>query len=79
MSKTWDVQRDHVSLIRDALGCLTRGGKIYFSNNLRSFKLDTEALQDMGFAVEDITAATIPEDYIRNPKIHHCWILTLEK
>jgi 23S rRNA (guanine2445-N2)-methyltransferase / 23S rRNA (guanine2069-N7)-methyltransferase len=33
----------------------------------------------MGFAVEDITAATIPEDYIRNPKIHHCWILTLEK
>ena len=79
MSKTWDVQRDHVSLIRDALGCLTRGGKIYFSNNLRNFKLDTEALQDMGFAVEDITAATIPEDYIRNPKIHHCWILTLEK
>ncbi len=79
MSGTWDVQRDHVGLIRDALGCLTRGGKIYFSNNLRSFKLDYEAVTAMGFQVEDISKETIPVDYLRNQKIHHCWILTLDK
>ncbi len=79
MSQTWDVQRDHVSLIRDALGCLVNGGKIYFSNNLRSFKLDHESLNEMGFVIEDITAATIPEDFARNSKIHHCWILTLNR
>ncbi|MFQ3250619.1 bifunctional 23S rRNA (guanine(2069)-N(7))-methyltransferase RlmK/23S rRNA (guanine(2445)-N(2))-methyltransferase RlmL [Glaciecola sp.] len=77
MDDTWDVQRDHVSLLSDAKECLNPGGKIFFSNNLRQFKLDLDAVQALGFNIEDITQKSIPEDFKRNPKIHKCWILSL--
>jgi 23S rRNA (guanine2445-N2)-methyltransferase / 23S rRNA (guanine2069-N7)-methyltransferase len=47
---------------------------LYFSNNLRSFKLDEEALS--GYQIEDISKATIDQDYSRNQKIHQCWRIT---
>ncbi len=75
MSDTWDVQRDHVTLLRNALKCLNPGGEIIFSNNLRQFKMDITALQELGLTVENISAKTLPEDYKRNPKIHNCWLL----
>jgi 23S rRNA (guanine2445-N2)-methyltransferase / 23S rRNA (guanine2069-N7)-methyltransferase len=56
---------------------LKPGGKIFFSNNLRQFKLDQTAVEALGFKVEDITQKTIPEDFKRNQKIHKCWILSL--
>lgn len=76
MSGTWDVQRDHVSLIRCAVESLQPNGIIYFSNNLRSFKLADADLSDMGLTIENISAQTLPEDFQRNPKIHQCWRLT---
>lgn len=78
MQSTWDVQRDHVDLLLMAKNCLTPGGKIIFSNNFRQFKLSTQELEDAGFAIENISAKTLPEDFKRNPKIHQCWILTGE-
>lgn len=77
MENTWDVQRDHVALLSDAKKRLAKNGKIYFSNNLRSFKLDHSALEDLGFSIENIGPATIDEDFKRHPKIHHCWILSV--
>lgn len=77
MDDTWDVQRDHVSLLSDARGCLQDKGKIFFSTNLRQFKLDTDAVAALGFTIEDITQKSIPEDFKRNQKIHKCWILSL--
>ena len=71
MTGTFDVQRDHVALLRQALGLLAEGGVLLFSNNLRRFKLDREALADL--EIEDITAATIPKDFARNQRIHNCW------
>jgi 23S rRNA (guanine2445-N2)-methyltransferase / 23S rRNA (guanine2069-N7)-methyltransferase len=45
---------------------------LYFSNNFRRFRLDEAAVR--GFAtVEDISAATIPQDFARNPRIHRAW------
>jgi 23S rRNA (guanine2445-N2)-methyltransferase / 23S rRNA (guanine2069-N7)-methyltransferase len=76
MDNTWDVQRDHIALIKDALDCLQSGGFIYFSNNLRKFKLDQSALEELGVSAVDLGAKTLPEDFSRNPKIHHCWELT---
>ncbi|MEM0911836.1 MAG: bifunctional 23S rRNA (guanine(2069)-N(7))-methyltransferase RlmK/23S rRNA (guanine(2445)-N(2))-methyltransferase RlmL, partial [Pseudomonadota bacterium] len=76
MADTWDVQRDHVSLLQDVKALLRPNGEIFFSNNLRGFSLDEKALQSLGFSIEDITAKTIPEDFARSPKIHRCWILT---
>ncbi|MCV2884152.1 bifunctional 23S rRNA (guanine(2069)-N(7))-methyltransferase RlmK/23S rRNA (guanine(2445)-N(2))-methyltransferase RlmL [Aestuariibacter sp. AA17] len=75
MDTTWDVQRDHVSLLSDAINALNPGGIIMFSNNLRQFKLDIDALTSLGVSISDITKETIPEDFQRNQKIHHCWIL----
>lgn len=71
MSGTLDIQRDHVELIRATSALLEPDGTLIFSNNLRRFRMDHEALP--GFSVEDISAATLPRDFARNPRIHNCW------
>jgi 23S rRNA (guanine2445-N2)-methyltransferase / 23S rRNA (guanine2069-N7)-methyltransferase len=74
MQDSFDVQRDHAQLLASSLGCLRAGGVLYFSNNLRSFKLDP-GLQEI-CNIEDISASTIDFDFRRNPRIHHCWRVT---
>ncbi len=71
MDEAFDIQKDHVQLINNAVALLSPGGVLYFSTNFRRFKIDNQALSDL--IVEDISAATIPEDFARNPKIHYCW------
>jgi 23S rRNA (guanine2445-N2)-methyltransferase / 23S rRNA (guanine2069-N7)-methyltransferase len=71
MTGTFDVQRDHVSLITAALRLLEPDGILIFSNNLRRFRIDREALA--GLLVEDISRETLPPDFERNPRIHNCW------
>lgn len=73
MEDVLDVQRDHVNMIHHAMRALAEGGTLIFSNNLRSFKLDSEALS--AYRVTDISAKTIDEDFKRNPKIHQCWTI----
>lgn len=75
MHASWDVQRDHAELLIGVSRLLTRDGVCVFSCNLRSFKPDTEKLSKAGVEIEDITAQTIPEDFARNPKIHHCYLV----
>lgn len=74
MRASFDVQRDHPILLRAALARLRDGGVLYFSNNLRSFKLDP-ALAEI-CRPENISAATIDFDFRRKPHIHHCWRIT---
>ncbi len=71
MQGVFDVQRDHVALIKRCMELLTPNGVLYFSNNLRSFKLDGEGLGR--FRIVDITPQTIDTDFKKNPKIHYCW------
>jgi 23S rRNA (guanine2445-N2)-methyltransferase / 23S rRNA (guanine2069-N7)-methyltransferase len=78
MDTTWDVQRDHLTLLSNAVKCLRPGGEIMFSNNLRQFKLDEEGVSKLGLRIQNITQKTLPEDFKRNPKIHGCWVLTLD-
>ena len=73
MEEILDVQRDHVSMINHAMRALSETGTLIFSNNLRSFKLDTDALS--AYTIQDITAKTLDEDFKRNPKIHQCWLI----
>jgi len=73
MDGTFDVQRDHVSLIRNAMALLDKGGLLVFSNNFRRFKLDEAALADLH--IEEISSRTLPRDFARNPHIHRCWLL----
>lgn len=77
MDRTWDVQRDHVEIISMVRNRLNPGGTLLFSNNLRNFKLDNDAIEKMGFGIKDIKNQTLPEDFQRNSKIHHCWKLSL--
>ncbi len=73
MEGVFDVQRDHVALVDLAMARLATGGTLYFSNNFRKFVLDA-SLMDR-YAVEEITASTLDEDFRRNPRIHRAWKL----
>ena len=50
---------------------------LYFSNNLRTFKLDKDELSR--FDIEDISAETIDKDFARNAKIHQCFRIKEKK
>jgi len=52
---------------------LTKQGSLIFSTNRRDFKMDEAALS--GLTVKDISHATLPKDFERNPKIHYCWMI----
>ncbi len=71
MEGSFDVQRDHVTFIRQAVALLAPGGTLLFSTNYRRFKLDATALADL--QVADISRAMLPEDFARNPRIHQVW------
>lgn len=70
----FDVQEDHVELVVLCMRLLAPGGVLYFSNNFRKFKLDTDALAR--FRIEDISPSTIGFDFARDPGIHKCWRIT---
>ncbi|MBU2644426.1 bifunctional 23S rRNA (guanine(2069)-N(7))-methyltransferase RlmK/23S rRNA (guanine(2445)-N(2))-methyltransferase RlmL [bacterium] len=70
----FDVQRDHPFLIRLTARCLSRGGTLIFSNNLRGFKLDEQI--PVTYQVKDISLETLPPDFQRRPNIHHCWMIS---
>ena len=73
-AQDFDVQGEHVRLLRAAVARLAPGGVLYFSNNFRRFRLDADAIA--GFAAcEDISAQTIPPDFARDARIHRCWRL----
>lgn len=68
---TFDVQRDHISLLKRAMNRLSTGGTLYFSNNYRGFELDEEI--EAMFDITEITQDTIGPDFKRNQKIHRAW------
>jgi 23S rRNA (guanine2445-N2)-methyltransferase / 23S rRNA (guanine2069-N7)-methyltransferase len=76
MEGVLDVQRDHVGMIRRSLKLLRPSGRLVFSTNYTRFKLDAEALADVG--VEDISAQTIPRDFERHARIHRCFSVTFK-
>ncbi len=70
----FDVQAEHVRLLRAAVARLDEGGVLYFSNNFRRFRLDEAAIAQFSRCV-DISAQTIPPDFERDARIHRCWRL----
>lgn len=67
----FDVQKDHVALIRLAMKRLEKDGLLIFSTNFRRFKLDSEKLSP--FHLKEITDETLPFDFKRSGTIHRCW------
>ncbi len=70
------VQEHHGDLIRRIMKRLEPGGVLYFSCNYRRFELE-ESLRRW-YAVEDLTAWSLPEDFRRNGAIHHCYAIRHE-
>ncbi|RNF81723.1 bifunctional 23S rRNA (guanine(2069)-N(7))-methyltransferase RlmK/23S rRNA (guanine(2445)-N(2))-methyltransferase RlmL [Montanilutibacter psychrotolerans] len=70
----FDVQGEHVRLLRAAVARLARDGVLYFSNNFRRFRMDDAAIAGFAECVE-ISAQTVPPDFARDQRIHRCWRL----
>ena len=68
---TFDVQRDHRLLIEKAVAHLAQDGLLIFSTNFRRFQMD-ESIEKY-YAIRNISRDSIPLDFARNSRIHHCW------
>lgn len=78
---TLDINRDWPSLVAKCINILNPKGVLYFSTNSKRLVFEESLLpkDSQGNAlckVEDITEATIPQDY-RNQKIHRAWKISL--
>ena len=71
MEGVLDVARDHPQLIDACMRLLARAGLLVFSTNAQRFKLAPELTGR--YSVVDVSAATLPEDFVRNPRIHRCY------
>lgn len=76
MEGVLDTQRDHVDMLAQLKPLLVPQGMVIFSTNKERFKLDEAALKAQGWAIEDKTQQSIPEDFKRQKNIHYCWYLT---
>ena len=71
MQGVLDLQRDHAELIGHCMRRLEAGGSLVFSCNAQRFRLDESVGQR--WHVRDLSAATLPFDFARNPRIHRCF------
>lgn len=70
----FDIQAQHVPLLRRALAVLAPGGLLLFSSNFRRFRLDEAALSELA-EVREISEQTLDPDFSRNQRIHRAWEL----
>jgi 23S rRNA (cytosine1962-C5)-methyltransferase len=72
----FDILRDHPALLAAVVAVMRTGATIFFSTNHQNFALCMDQLHVADVA--EITAATIPEDFVSKRKtIHRCWKITV--
>ncbi|MGH8149884.1 MAG: class I SAM-dependent methyltransferase [Steroidobacteraceae bacterium] len=71
MQGVLDVERDHPELLDACARLLAPGGAILFSTNAQRFELEESVSRR--YEVRDLSAATLPLDFERNPRIHRCF------
>ena len=71
MQGVLDIGRDHPELIDACARLLAPGGLIVFSTNAQRFRLDAGLSER--YDIRDISAATLPLDFARSPRIHRCY------
>ena len=77
MQGVLDIERDHAALIDAAALLLAPGGLLLFASNAQRFRLDPAL--SARYEVRDISAATLPQDFARNPRIHRCFEMRLQQ
>jgi 23S rRNA (guanine2445-N2)-methyltransferase / 23S rRNA (guanine2069-N7)-methyltransferase len=75
MEGVLDIERDHPALIDAAARLLAPDGLLVFATNAQRFRLD-ERLSER-HDIRDVSAATLPKDFERNPRIHRCYEVRL--
>ncbi|GAC1694641.1 MAG: bifunctional 23S rRNA (guanine(2069)-N(7))-methyltransferase RlmK/23S rRNA (guanine(2445)-N(2))-methyltransferase RlmL [Steroidobacteraceae bacterium] len=71
MAGVLDIERDHPELIAACVQLLAPAGLLVFSTNAQRFRLG-ETLGER-YEIRDVSAATLPRDFERNPRIHKCF------
>ncbi len=71
MQGVLDIERDHPALIAACMRLLAPRGLLVFSTNAQRFRLDPALAAR--YAILDTSAATLPRDFERNPRIHRCF------
>ena len=72
--RDFDVQRDHVDLIRACARLLASDGVLLFSNHFRKFKMNVDAMPEL--RLDNISKKTLPVDFQRDPRFHNSWRIT---
>ncbi|MFA6890993.1 MAG: bifunctional 23S rRNA (guanine(2069)-N(7))-methyltransferase RlmK/23S rRNA (guanine(2445)-N(2))-methyltransferase RlmL [Sphaerochaetaceae bacterium] len=70
---SFDIQRDHIDLIKACMMHLDQNGVLIFSTNYRRFKMAPFLYED--WDIQDITPETIGDDFARDPRIHSCFLI----
>jgi 23S rRNA (guanine2445-N2)-methyltransferase / 23S rRNA (guanine2069-N7)-methyltransferase len=68
MEDVLDIERDHPELIDACARLLAPAGLLVFSTNAQRFRLQAKLLER--YQIRDVSAATLPKDFERNPRIH---------
>jgi len=71
MQGVLDIERDHPELIDACARLLAPEGLLIFSTNAQRFRLQEGLLER--YQIRDLSAATLPRDFERNPRIHRCF------
>lgn len=72
MDKHFDIQTEHVALLKQALSMLRPGGKLLFSNNFKRFKMEFSAPE--GYRMRELSKETTSRDFARKP-LHRSWLI----
>lgn len=72
-----DINRDWAELVNRCIALLAPNGVVYFSTNSRRLSFNAELIEKATgdgckISAEDVTSATIPEDYA-GTRVHRCW------
>lgn len=70
MDEMFDVQKDYIKLINQALKLLEKNGVIYFSTNYRKFAFERDSIANC--EIQEISDKTVPKDFNKK-NIHRCW------
>ncbi len=73
-SNVLDIQKDHATLISNAMNKLEKDGLLIFSTNKLNFKLDNKILKQ--FKIRDYTKSSLGKDFQRQKKIHQTWLIS---
>ncbi len=73
MEGTFDIQRDYVWFLGQALQLLTGEGSIFFSTNFQKFHFDPGRIR--GAEIRETTSSTVPPDFDGKRKPHRSWVL----